>query len=148
MASRDGESDSDSSNDDLYCISAGSDINIDGVLGSFSSDTDGVDDPNSQSSLETFSSQISDSEGPCFWSNELNPMSIAPFSEETGPIYDLMSNDIILRYFILIVSEDFFERFFIETNRYAAQELEIRGHRDVDWFDTSPQEINILTCTS
>lgn len=44
MDSRDCESDSDSSNDDLYSIPAGSDINIDDSLGSFSSRTDGIDD--------------------------------------------------------------------------------------------------------
>lgn len=95
MASRDGESDSDSSDDDLYSSSAGSDINIDDSLDSFSSDTDEDDDPNSQSSLETFSSQISDSEG---------PVSVAPFSEETGPSHDLTPNDNILSYFFLMVS--------------------------------------------
>lgn len=138
MASCDGETDSDLSNDDLYSIFAGSDINIDDSLGSFSSDTDGINDPNSQLSLETFSVR---SQCPCFWSTELNPMSIAPFSEVTGPIYDLISNDNILRYFFLMVPDDFFERFSIETNRYAAQEFEKRGHRDADWFGTSPQEI-------
>lgn len=107
MASRDGESDSDSSDDDLYSSSAGSDINIDDPLDSFSSDTDDDDDPNSQSSLETFSSQISDSEGPGFWSSELHPVSIAPFSEETGPSHDLTPNDNILKYFYLMLSEDF-----------------------------------------
>lgn len=143
MASRDGESDSDSSDDDLYSSSAGSDINIDDPLDSFSSDTDDDDDPNSQSSLETFSSQISDSEGPGFWSSELHPVSIAPFSEETGPSHDLTPNDNILKYFRihLMLSEDFFEKVSIETNSYAAQEFEKRGHRDADWFDTSPQEI-------
>lgn len=140
MASRDGESDSDSSDDDLYSSSAGSDINIDDPLDSFSSDTDDDDDPNSQSSLETFSSQISDSEGPGFWSSELHPVSIAPFSEETGPSHDLTPNDNILKYFRihLMLSEDFFEKVSIETNSYAAQEFEKRGHRDADWFDTSP----------
>uniref|UniRef100_K1PXG8 Uncharacterized protein n=1 Tax=Magallana gigas TaxID=29159 RepID=K1PXG8_MAGGI len=49
MASRDDGGYSDASDDDLYSSSAEDD-----------------DDPNSQSSLEMFSSQISDSEGPGF----------------------------------------------------------------------------------
>lgn len=99
------------------------------------------DESNSQSCLETFSSQISDSEGPGFWSSELHLVSIALFSEETGPSHDLTSNDNILSYFFLMVLEDFFERVSKETNRYAAQEFKKGGHRDADWFDTSPQEI-------
>lgn len=90
------------------------------------------------SSLETFSSQISDSKGPSFWSSELHPVSIALFSEETGPSHDLTPNNNILSYFFLMVSEDFFERVSNETNRYAAQEFEKRSHVDADWFDTSP----------
>lgn len=103
----------------------------------WSFDTNNDDDSNSQSFLESFSSQISDPECPRFWSSELHPVSIAPLSEETGPSH----NANILKYFLLMVSEDFFERVSIETNRYAAQEFEKRGHRDADWFGTSPQEI-------
>lgn len=40
-----------------------------------------------------------------------------------------------------MLTEVFFERVSNETNRYAAQEFEKRGHRDADWIDTSPQEI-------
>lgn len=45
-----------------------------------------------------------------------------------------------------MVSEDFFEKVPNETNRYAAQKFEKRGHRDADWFDTSPQEIKAHFC--
>lgn len=133
IASRDGESDSDSSDDDLYIR------HKHWWFFGFSFLWYGwSNDPISMSSLETFSSQISDSKGPSFWSSELHPVSIALFSEETGPSHDLTPNDNILSYFFLMVSEDFFERVSNETNRYAAQEFEKRSHVDADWFDTSP----------
>lgn len=141
MASRDGESDSDSSYDDLYSNSrsAGSDINIDVPLDSFSSDTDDDDDQNSQSSLETLSSQISDSEGLVFRSSELHPVSIAPFSEVTGPSHNLTPNDNILSYFFLMVQRISSREFPINSTDTLL--MNSRKEVTVTQFDMSPQEI-------
>lgn len=97
MDSRDCESDSDSSNDDFYSISAGSDILTLMILWvHLIRMALMIRTPSCPQRLS-----VVRSEGPCFGFNELNPMSIAQYSEETGPIYDLMSNDNILRYFFL-----------------------------------------------
>lgn len=100
MTSRDGESDRDSSNDDLYSnlMSAGSDINIDDPLDSFSSDTYDDDDQNSQSSLETLSSQISDSKGLERVSNKFNRYAAFEFEKRghrDARKYVLVSNEFL-----------------------------------------------------
>jgi hypothetical protein len=71
------------------------------------SDTD-EDNNYSQLSLETLSGQVSNLEGPDFWSSHLHPISITQFSEETGPCHNLSPADNLLDYFHLMVSEDFF----------------------------------------
>lgn len=72
MASGDSDDDSDPSSVD-FSSSLCSDIDINGNYDSFSSDTD-EDNIHSQSSLETFSSRVSNPEDPDFWSGDLHPV--------------------------------------------------------------------------
>ena len=68
MASRDSDSESDvDSIDDDSCSESDITLNYHDNLADFSSGTDSDDDGNTQSSLGTFSSQVSDSDGDDFY---------------------------------------------------------------------------------
>ena len=136
------ENSSDSDTSDDGNRSDGSDIDLNGE-GSFSSDTDSDDDQtgtgDTQSSLGTYSSEISDPED--FWSSDLTPVCIASFDEDSGPNHELSPNDPILNYFYLMFSENFFDVIADETNRYAEQVFVKKGARDSDWTQTDAREM-------
>ena len=138
------ENSSDSDTSDDGNMSDGSDIDLNGE-GSFSSDTDSDDDQtgtgDTQSSLGTYSSEISDPEEDDFWSSDLTPVCIASFDEDSGPNHELSPNDPILNYFYLMFSENFFDVIADETNRYAEQVFVKKGARDSDWTQTDAREM-------
>ncbi|KAK3109202.1 hypothetical protein FSP39_025359 [Pinctada imbricata] len=131
-------------NSDENDSSSVSDINVGENSGdSFPSDTDSDDEVvgDTQSSLGTYSSEMSDPEEEEFWSTNLTSVSIAAFEEETGPNHNLSPTDSVLQYFFLMISDDFFNLLAVETNRYADQVFARKGRRDPDWSPTNKREV-------
>ncbi|KAJ8316771.1 hypothetical protein KUTeg_005717 [Tegillarca granosa] len=58
----------------------------------FSSDTDSKDDGDSQSSIETLASDISNVHEDQFWTDELHDIDICQFEETVGPNHQLAPN--------------------------------------------------------
>ena len=110
----------------------------------FSSDTDSDDNDNltqeTESSIEA-DSQQTDAQDAEFWSYDLHPVNVAPFTESVGPEHTSLPDDDVLKYFFCMISEEFFEIVAQETNRYAEQEMARRGSRDPVWHPTTEAEI-------
>ncbi|KAJ8309918.1 hypothetical protein KUTeg_011783 [Tegillarca granosa] len=64
---------------------------------SFSSDTDSGDDDDSQSSMETLASDISNVHEDQFWTDQLHDIDIGQFEETVGPIHQLAPNSPVLQ---------------------------------------------------
>ncbi len=130
------DSDSDGS------LSDGSDINVNvSDNEEFSSDTDSESDSQeTQSSLCTLDSQLSDI-GDDFWSSDLHDVEIAEFGEDHGPCHTLDPKDHVYRYFQLMLPSAIFGKIAEETNKYAAQTAESTGQPDPDWVPTDETEV-------
>lgn len=130
------DSDSDGS------LSDGSDINVNvSDNEGFSSDTDSESDSQeTQSSLCTLDSQLSDI-GDDFWSSDLHDVEIAEFGEDHGPCHTLDPKDHVYRYFQLMLPSAIFGKIAEETNKYAAQTAESTGQPDPDWVPTDETEV-------
>ena len=93
-----------------------------------------------ESSIEA-DSQQTDAQDAEFWSYDLHPVNVAPFTESVGPEHTLLPDDDVLKYFFCMISEEFFEIVAQETNRYAEQEMARRGSRDLVWHPTTEAEM-------
>uniref|UniRef100_A0A8W8MIV0 PiggyBac transposable element-derived protein domain-containing protein n=1 Tax=Magallana gigas TaxID=29159 RepID=A0A8W8MIV0_MAGGI len=115
-----------SSDDDSDTLSEGSDLQLFSEH-EFSSDTDSDDDTQQTESSMEPDSQQTEANDDDFWSYDLHPVDIAPFTEQVGPDHTLLPDDDLLKYFYLMINEDFFEPAAQETNRYAEQEMTRKG---------------------
>lgn len=129
-----------SSDDDSDTLSEGSDLQLFSEH-EFSSDTDSDDDTQQTESSMEPDSQQSEATDDDFWSYDLHPVDIAPFTEQVGPDHTLLPDNDLLKYFYLMINEDFFEIAAQETNRYAEQEMTRKGSRDSIWYPTTSPEM-------
>lgn len=129
-----------SSDDDSDTLSEGSDLQLFSEH-EFSSDTDSDDDTQQTESSMEPDSQQSEATDDDFWSYDLHPVDIAPFTEQVGPDHTLLPDNDLLKYFYLMINEDFFETAAQETNRYAEQEMTRKGSRDSIWYPTTSPEM-------
>lgn len=129
-----------SSDDDSDTLSEGSDLQLFSEH-EFSSDTDSDDDTQQTESSMEPDSQQTEATDDDFWSYDLHPVDIAPFTEQVGPYHTLLPDDDLLKYFYLMINEDFFETAAQETNRYAEQEMTRKGSRDSIWYPTTSPEM-------
>lgn len=106
------EMENSSSDDDSDSLSEGSDLQLYSEH-EFSSDADS-DNDTQQTELDSQQTEATDDD---FWSYDLHPVDIAPFTEQVGPDHTLLPNDDLLKYFYLMINEDFFETAAQETNR-------------------------------
>ncbi|XP_062593965.1 piggyBac transposable element-derived protein 4-like [Saccostrea cucullata] len=129
-----------SSDDDSDTLSEGSDLQLFSDY-EFSSDTDSDNDTQqTESSIEADSQQTEAGEDD-FWSYDLHPVDVAPFTEPVGPEHNLLPDDDLIKYFYLMINEEFFEIAARETNRYAEQEMTRKGSRDSVWYATTGVEM-------
>lgn len=125
-----------SSDDDSDTLSEGSDLQLYSEH-EFSSDTDSDDDTQQTESSMEPDSQQTEATDDDFWSYDLHPVDIAPFTEQVGPDHTLLPDDDLLKYFYLMINEDFFETAAQETNRYAEQEMTRKGSCYSIWYPTT-----------
>lgn len=108
----------DSSDDDVDAMSEGSDLQLFSEYEIPSAkDSDDIAQQ-TESSMEPNNHQT-EANDDNFWSYDLYPVNITPFTKPLGPDHTLLPDYDLLKYVCLIINEDFFETADRETNRYA-----------------------------